>query len=82
MTFCIRPRQDFSLARFSKILRVLHLAAIKHEPVLILDTESTRCEYKIMLPCTPTADRVRVIIELICNDTECRTSDFKIEVIE
>ena len=82
MTFCIRPRQDFSLARFSKIMRVLHFAAIKHEPVLILDTETARCEYKIMLPSTETADRVRVVIDLICSDTDCRPSDFKIEVVE
>lgn len=82
MTFCIRPRQDFSLARFSKILRVLHLAAIDHNPILILDPETHRCEYRIVLPSAETADKVRVVIDLICSDTDCNPSDFKVMVVE
>lgn len=78
MTFYIRPRQDFSLSRFSKIMRVLHFAAIKHEPILILDTETARCEYRITLPSTDSEDRVKVIIDLICENTDCNASDFKI----
>ncbi len=78
MTWYIRPRQDFSLSRFSKIMRVLHFAAIKHEPVLILDTKTAKCEYRIALPFTVGEDRVKVIIDLICRDTDCNASDFKI----
>lgn len=78
MTFYIRPRQDFSLARFSKVMRILHLTAIKHEPVLFLDTETARCEYRIALPFTDNEDRVKVIVDWICEDTDCNPSDFKI----
>ena len=78
MTFYIRPRQDFRLSRFSKIMRVLHFAAIKHEPVLILDIETAKCEYRIVLPSTDSEDRVKVIIDLICENTDCNKSDFKI----
>lgn len=77
MTFCIRPRQDFSLSRFSKIIRVLHFAAIKHEPILILDTKTDKCEYRIILP-NSTEARAKVIIDLICENTDCNQSDFKI----
>lgn len=81
MTWTIRPRQDFSLSRFSKIMRVLHFAQYRHEPTLVIDPETGKCEYRIMVPCDKT--NAEMIVKVICENTDCNPSDFKlIEVDE
>lgn len=81
MTWTIRPRQDFSLSRFSKIMRVMHFASYKHEPVLVIDPETGKCEYRISVPCDKA--NAEMIVKVICDNTDCIPSDFKlIEVNE
>ena len=81
MTWTIRPRQDFSLSRFSKIMRVLHFAQYRHEPTLVIDPETGKCEYRISVP--GNKENVEMIVKVICDNTDCNPSDFKlIEVDE
>lgn len=82
MTWTIRPRQDFSLSRFSKIMRVLHFSQYWHEPTLVIDPETGKCEYRISIRCDK-EENAEMIVKVICDNTDCNPSDFKlIEVDE
>ena len=77
MTLYIRPRQDYSLARMSKILYVLHRNGIPHNPTLVIDPVTHQTELRISLS-TLSKQMCEMYIELICKETDAITKDFKI----
>ena len=77
MTFYIRPRQDFSLARFSKILNALYREGVPHNPTLVIDPDTMKTEVRIEVP-TLSRNWAELYVKLICEKTDCNGSDFKI----
>ena len=77
MTFYIRPRQDYSLARMSKILYVLHRNGIPHNPTLVIDPVTQHTELRISLS-TLSKQMAEMYVELICKESDAITKDFKI----
>lgn len=77
MTFYIRPRQDFSLARFSKILYALYREGVPHNTSLIIDPDKNKTEVRIEVS-TLSRSWVEMFIKMISEKTDCNESDFKI----
>ena len=77
MTFYIRPRQDFSLARFSKILHALYREGVPHNPTLVIDPDTHKTEVRIEVS-TLSRSWVEMFIKMISEKTDCNESDFKI----
>lgn len=77
MTFYIRPRQDFSLSRFSKILYALYNEGVPHNTTLVIDPDTMKTEVRIEVS-TLSEKWVKLYVNLICEKTDCNESDFKI----
>ena len=83
MTFHIRPRQDFSLARFSKILYTLYNAGIPHSPALRLVSDDVNLKPTLCIELsTLSRNMAEMYVEMICKSTDCNKSDFKIIEVE
>lgn len=79
MTFFIRPRQDFSLARFSKILYTLYNAGIPHSTTLRLVSDDTKLKPTVYIELsTLSRDMAERYVDMICRTTDCNPSDLKI----
>lgn len=74
----IRPRQDFSLSRFSKILYALWDSQTPHGTTLIIDPNTKKAEIRITLPAVISEEEIRSIISAIAGATDCNEKDFKI----
>lgn len=77
MTFYIRPRQDFSLARFSKILYALYSEGVPHNTTLVIDPDTLKTEVRIEVS-TLSRKWAELYVKLICEKTDCNPSDLKI----
>ena len=77
MTFYIRPRQDLSLATFSRILKSIYEKGVPHQTALVMDPESSKCEIRIEIV-TKSRIVVEALINCICDDTGCIRDNFKI----
>lgn len=77
MTFYIRPRQDISLATFSRILKSLYDKGIPHNPTLMIERDSGKISTAIQLT-TMSKIIVEAAINCICDDTGWIRDNFKI----
>ena len=79
MSYCIRPRQDFSLATFSRIMKVLFENHIEVAYTLAIDPDTKRCESRI---CIDTDIPYDEAVGIICTGAECIPDNFKLKAVK
>lgn len=78
MSFYIRPRQDLSLATFSRIMKVLFEQHITAAYTLVIDPDTKKCESRI---CIDSDISYGEAVDIICTGTECTTDNFKLRKV-
>lgn len=74
MSFYIRPRQDFSIATFSRMMKALYEKDVVAAYTLVIDPDSGKCESRI---CIDSDISYEEAVAAICGGTECTPDNFK-----
>lgn len=79
MSYYIRPRQDFTLSTFSKIMKALFDKDVVAAYTLVIDPDTERCETRICIDSNITYEEA---VNIICNKTDCTLDNFKLKKVE
>ena len=79
MSYCIRPRQDFSISTFSKIMKPLYESNINASFILVIDPDTGRSESWICIEDSTTYEEA---VNMICSNTDCIPDNFKLKKVK